>query len=283
MSEPQAGSGKVTLFRQAAPGGLTYRIPALLYLPSQSAFLAFAEKRASFRDEHAEFLVMRRGQKDGSSVQWGPVEALETAMLPGHRTMNPCPVYDRTTGTVFLFFISVQTHISEWHQIQTGMNAARLCCVTSQDGGRTWSPATDLTERAIGEELSRWATFAVGPGHGVQLSSGRLVVPAYAYYIHKRSSGDKGSLQRIPIASYCTVMTAGRVGPVASFWRVCRPPSAKWLRCPTRTTAKSYTAVPAVLNGAGQKPSPCLTETGLRNPICAQSCVSRRMDAKEAS
>lgn len=31
-----------------------------------------------------------------------------------------------------------------------------------------------------------WATFALGPGHGIQLKSGRLLLPAYAYYIDCR-------------------------------------------------------------------------------------------------
>ncbi|XP_062983288.1 sialidase-3-like isoform X2 [Elgaria multicarinata webbii] len=189
MAEAQAVSGKVTLFSQKKRGGLTYRIPALLYLPTESAFLAFAEERSSPRDEAAKFLVMRRGQKEGNSVQWGPQESLKTAMLPEHRTMNPCPVYDQKSGRVFLFFICVQTYITEGHQIRTGRNAARLCYVFSQDGGRTWSQTTDLTEQVIGEDLKNWATFAVGPGHGLQLSSGRLVVPAYTYYIHKRLFG----------------------------------------------------------------------------------------------
>uniref|UniRef100_A0A8D2KVM2 Uncharacterized protein n=1 Tax=Varanus komodoensis TaxID=61221 RepID=A0A8D2KVM2_VARKO len=69
MARAQAGSGKVTLFQQKTPGGLTYRIPALLYLPSESTFLAFAEERSTPRDEDAKFLVMRRGQKEGMSVQ----------------------------------------------------------------------------------------------------------------------------------------------------------------------------------------------------------------------
>ncbi|KAM6447735.1 sialidase-3 isoform 2-T3 [Liasis olivaceus] len=182
MAEAPVGSGKVTLFRQK--GGVTYRIPALLYLPSESTFLAFAEKRSSPRDEHAEFLVMRRGQREGTSVKWSPQESLETAMLPNHRTMNPCPVYDKKSGLVFLFFICVKANISEQHQLRTGRNAARLGYIASQDGGHTWSPMTDLTEQVIGDEVRKWATFAVGPGHGVQLSSGRLVIPAYAYYIH---------------------------------------------------------------------------------------------------
>ncbi|XP_028581662.2 sialidase-3 [Podarcis muralis] len=185
----QVGSGKTVLFHQEGPKGLTYRIPALLYLPSESTFLAFAEERSTPRDENAKFLVMRRGRKEGMSVQWGPQTSLMEATLPDHRTMNPCPVLERKSGRVFLFFICVETHVTERHQIFTGRNAARLCYVVSQDGGRTWSQTTDLTEQVIGKHLRNWATFAVGPGHGLQLSSGRLVIPAYAYYIHKRCFG----------------------------------------------------------------------------------------------
>uniref|UniRef100_A0A8D0DJ80 Uncharacterized protein n=1 Tax=Salvator merianae TaxID=96440 RepID=A0A8D0DJ80_SALMN len=82
MAEAHSGSGKVTLFRQKAPRGLTYRIPALLYLPSESAFLAFAEERSSPRDEDAKFLVMRRGQKEGTSVKVVPA-ASDSGVLPG--------------------------------------------------------------------------------------------------------------------------------------------------------------------------------------------------------
>ncbi|NWT75759.1 NEUR3 protein, partial [Prunella himalayana] len=171
-----------TLFRQA--GGVTYRIPALLYVPPDDSFLAFAEKRSSARDEDAKYLVLRRGRRHGSSVKWGPTEELSALALPGHRTMNPCPLYDATSGTVFLFCICVEQGKTERCQIWSGCSAARLCFATSADGGRGWSALRDVTGEAIGADLSRWATFAVGPGHGVQLDSGRLVVPAYTYYVH---------------------------------------------------------------------------------------------------
>ncbi|XP_062983289.1 sialidase-3-like [Elgaria multicarinata webbii] len=186
MAVVQAGSGKVTLFSQKKRGGLTYRIPALLYLPPESAFLAFAEERSTPRDQDATFLVMRRGRKEGASVQWGPQEALTKAVLPKYRTMNPCPVYEKKSATVFLFFICVLDHVTTHYQILMGKNAVRLCYVFSKDGGRSWSQTIDLTEQMIGGNLKNWATFGVGPGHGVQLSSGRLVIPAYTYYIHKR-------------------------------------------------------------------------------------------------
>ncbi|ETE57311.1 Sialidase-2, partial [Ophiophagus hannah] len=92
-------------------------------------------------------------------------------------------------GTLFLFFICVKANVSEQHQIKTGRNAARLGYILSKDGGRTWSPRMDLTEEVIGDDVSNWTTFAVGPSHRVQLSSGRLVIPAYVYYIHTRMFG----------------------------------------------------------------------------------------------
>ncbi|NXR34524.1 NEUR3 protein, partial [Zosterops hypoxanthus] len=170
------------LFQQA--DGVTYRIPALLYVPPDDSFLAFAEKRSSSRDEDAKYLVLRRGRRHGSSVKWGPMEELSALTLPGHRTMNPCPLHDARSGTVFLFCICVKQGETEHYQIWSGRSATRLCFASSTDGGHSWSTLRDVTNEAIGADLSRWATFAVGPGHGVQLDSGRLVVPAYTYYVH---------------------------------------------------------------------------------------------------
>ncbi|XP_032977079.1 sialidase-3 isoform X2 [Rhinolophus ferrumequinum] len=108
------------------------------------------------------------------------------AILPGHRTMNPCPVWEQSSGRVYLFFICVWGHVTERQQILSGRNAARLCFICSQDSGSSWSSVRDVTEEVIGPEVKRWATFAVGPGHGIQLQSGRLVIPAYVYYMPYR-------------------------------------------------------------------------------------------------
>ncbi|TMS01541.1 sialidase-3 [Larimichthys crocea] len=181
-AEPQ----KTPLF-ESEPCGATYRIPALIYLRHRRTFLAFAEKRASSADHDAKILVMRRGalQQDGS-VQWSSSQQLSTATLPDHRTMNPCPVYEDQNRTLFLFFICVLRRCTETQQIVFGRNRARLCFVSSADDGQTWSQTTDLTDAVIGESVHKWATFGVGPGHGVQLENGRLIVPAYAYYVPYR-------------------------------------------------------------------------------------------------
>ncbi|NXL11753.1 NEUR4 protein, partial [Mesembrinibis cayennensis] len=172
-----------TVLFEKESNGVTYRVPALLYLPCVAKLLAFAEERLSADDAHANLLVLRRGTVYGSYVEWEDMRVLETAKLQHHRSMNPCPLYDEFTGTLFLFFITVLGRTPEAYQIVTGQNVTRLCCVTSVDQGLSWSTATDLTQQVIGGAIKDWATFALGPGHGIQLRSGRLLVPAYSYHI----------------------------------------------------------------------------------------------------
>ncbi|MBY0461174.1 MAG: glycoside hydrolase, partial [Gemmataceae bacterium] len=51
----------------------------------------------------------------------------------------------------------------------------------SDDDGKTWSEPTEITASAF-EPLKKahaWKVIATGPGHGIQLKSGRLVVPVW--------------------------------------------------------------------------------------------------------
>uniref|UniRef100_A0A3Q2SWZ1 exo-alpha-sialidase n=1 Tax=Fundulus heteroclitus TaxID=8078 RepID=A0A3Q2SWZ1_FUNHE len=184
MRSPYFPARSVLFHKEA--NGVTYRVPALLYLSRFRSFLAFCEERLSPSDSQAHLLVMRKGTFYRNYVEWKDMCVLGTAALPGHRSMNPCPVYDEFTGMLFLFFIAVLGHTSESYQLVTGDNVTRLCYISSSDGGDTWSKPTDLTETVIGATIKDWATFALGPGHGIQLKSGRLLIPAYAYHIECR-------------------------------------------------------------------------------------------------
>lgn len=64
---------RTVLFEKESTG-VTYRVPALLYLPCVAKLLAFAEERLSADDAHANLLVLRRGTVYGSYVEvgWGP-------------------------------------------------------------------------------------------------------------------------------------------------------------------------------------------------------------------
>ncbi|XP_062925189.1 sialidase-4-like [Mobula hypostoma] len=162
-----------------------FRIPALLHIPDSNILLAFAESRCGHKDESADVLYLQRGEYDKSSkdFQWDHATPMNTARLKKHRSMNPCPVYEEKKKTVFLFFIAVDQSKSEQDQIQSRKNAARLCYVTSVDNGQRWNDTIDLTESYLGVTINTWATFALGPGHGIQLKSGRLVIPANAHVI----------------------------------------------------------------------------------------------------
>ncbi|KAK9955365.1 hypothetical protein ABG768_015247 [Culter alburnus] len=194
MDKTQPGSKSrpfpvTTLFKQEQQNSerkqVTYRIPALFYDSHNQTFLAFAEKRKTADDTDADVLVMRKGIWKDGRVEWnGDHELLSSACQPNHRSMNPCPVYERDSKTLFLFFITVPFGVSEHKQIHKNKNQARLCYITSKDTGKTWSHITDLTADVIGEQVKDWATFAVGPGHGVQMKSGRLIIPAYVYPCH---------------------------------------------------------------------------------------------------
>lgn len=105
---------------------------------------------------------------------------MKEAHLDGYRPMNPCPVYEKNSKTLFLFFICVKDKVSECYQRFFGCNKARLCYIKSYDVGLNWSEVTDLTDKL--DEIKQWATFAVGPGHGLQMECGRLIVPLYGYY-----------------------------------------------------------------------------------------------------
>lgn len=50
-----------TVLFERETSGVTYRVPALIYIPCVAKLLAFAEERLSVDDAHANLLVLRRG------------------------------------------------------------------------------------------------------------------------------------------------------------------------------------------------------------------------------
>ncbi|XP_056136256.1 sialidase-4-like isoform X2 [Lampris incognitus] len=159
--------------------------PLILWTGAQmekNTLLAFAERRTTAADESTEMLVMKRGTlKKDDCNKWSELEEVKKARLSGYRPMNPCPVYEKNTKTLFLFFICVKGTVSEEYQRYLGCNKTRLCYIKSHNDGQDWEEVQDLTDK-LHDVIKDWTTFAVGPGHGIQLSSGRLIIPAYAYF-----------------------------------------------------------------------------------------------------
>jgi sialidase-1 len=157
----------------AGEGGYhTYRIPSIIVTPKGS-LLAFAEGRqASAADAGNIDLVLKRSLDNGAS--WSPLQVLVDN--GANSASNPCPVIDRTTGTIWL--LSTRNLATDRESdIIAGKSRATptVWTMKSNDDGVTWSPPVEITASV---RLPGWTWYATGPGVGIQTSAGRLVIPA---------------------------------------------------------------------------------------------------------
>lgn len=166
----QAAYPPVDLFRAGEGGYHTYRIPALV-ATKRGALLAFCEGRRASQSDAGDIDLLLRRSTDGGAT-WGPVEVV---VDDGDKTCgNPCPMVDRDSGDIVLL-ISTNLGADREHAIQHGHAAPRLAAVLrSTDDGLTWSAPRDISATARKPGF-RW--YATGPGHGLQLASGRMIAP----------------------------------------------------------------------------------------------------------
>jgi sialidase-1 len=149
----------------------TYRIPSLI-VSGKGTLLAFCEGRKEAGGDSGNIDLLLRRSTDGGKT-WGKTQVLWD---DGPNTCgNPCPVVDSRTGTIWLL-LSHNLGSDTEDGIEDGTSkGTRTAWVTkSRDDGATWDPPTEIT-RAV--KHPDWTWHATGPGVGIQLRSGRLVVP----------------------------------------------------------------------------------------------------------
>ncbi|MDB4664784.1 glycoside hydrolase [Verrucomicrobia bacterium] len=164
-----------TIYQSGSTTTHTYRIPALL-VSKKGTLLAFAEARRNSGGDTANIdTVVRRSEDDGKT--WGDEIVVfdEQDNVAG----NPCPVVDQSTGRIW----SLQTWNShQVHEAQMksgfGEDSRRVFVTYSDDDGKTWAKAKDITASA---KQNGWSWYATGPGAGIQLQrgkhKGRLIIP----------------------------------------------------------------------------------------------------------
>ena len=152
------------VFVAGQDGMHTYRIPAMVVAPS-GAVLVFCEaRRESIRDASPTDMVLRRSLDSGAT--WLPLQTLVHGE-GSDAIMNPCPVVDHTSGTVLLFCCNTNRGTRGEHRYHL--------LLRSHDDGQTWSAPEDIGDRIAGYD----DRFVSGPGCGIQMRSGRLVIPGY--------------------------------------------------------------------------------------------------------
>jgi sialidase-1 len=168
------------VFISGREGYHTFRIPSLL-VTARGTLLAICEGRKNSRSDFGDIDVVMKRSTDGGKT-WSPLQVLWD---DGPNTCgNPCPVVDRQTGTIFLLL----TH-NLGSDAEPAITAGKakgtrtVWLMRSEDDGQTWSKPINITAQVKRPE---WTWYATGPGVGIQLSSGRLIIPCD----HKEPTAD---------------------------------------------------------------------------------------------
>jgi sialidase-1 len=159
------------LFVAGKEGYHTFRIPAVL-VTHKGTLLAFCEGRKKGRGDSGDIdVVLKRSTDDGKT--WSRLTVV--ADDGGNTVGNPCPVVDRTSGTVWLLLThNLGSDVERTIRDGTSKGTRSVWVTKSDDDGLTWSKPVDVTGDVKGP---KWTWYATGPGVGVQAASGRLIIP----------------------------------------------------------------------------------------------------------
>jgi sialidase-1 len=250
----------------------SFRIPAVV-TTSTGRILAFAEGRRHDSQDHGDInLVYKRTRTTTSGgavpAEWEP---LKEVVGTGAGTWgNPTPVVDGDTVYLFLSWNAADRSLGGGDPLPDGSTTRpidateagrrHLYLVTSTDDGATWSAPRKMTSQLTPDG---WAWDAVGPGNGIRLRSGELVVPAkHRNLVGRGTPGNRTwSYQRLTGAG-----TEGAVAqtPDGNLYRNDRPDSGDY-RWAGRGTLTSFgTFAP---------------DGGLPDPGCQGSVLVYNLDA----
>lgn len=162
------------VFRSGEGGYSSYRIPALVET-ADGTLLAFAEAR---KENHGDpgngdiDLVLKRSTDRGAT--WSAMVVVDD---PGERwgASNPTPVVDRSNGRVWIAYNRWRPGMGTFAS-RAGTDDNQTWLRWSDDHGRTWSQARDITREA--RRFDDWGAMFLGPGGAIQAKSGRLLLPA---------------------------------------------------------------------------------------------------------
>lgn len=140
-----------------------YKIPTLLRIPNTTELLGFIEARKYSCDDNGYVdLLLRRSHDNGKTWTDPQMVYGNSTEKEWHTIGDALPVYDAFNGKVHLVF--TRDNREAW-------------LTHSSDGGETWEAPRNISDVAVRGQGNDF----VGTGHdgGLQLKSGRLLVPMY--------------------------------------------------------------------------------------------------------
>lgn len=195
LSAAEPGIEKTDLFEAGKDGYALYRIPGIIATKS-GTLLAYCEARKTVRGDWGTIdLWMRRSTDNGKTweaarkittpppdAKKNPVALAQKLAKEDEITLNnPVAINDMKSGAVhFLYCVEY----------------ARCFYMRSDDDGKTFTKPIEITSAFESyRRVYDWKVLATGPGHGIQMTNGRLLVPVWL------STGTGGHAHRPSVVS----------------------------------------------------------------------------------
>ena len=173
---------KSVLFEEQTDGFTLYRIPGIV-VTAKGVVLAYCEARKLSVADRGEIEIHLRRSTDAGKTFSPPVQVAHlgprlpknSVLPPGKKAKDMGGPSEQTVNNPF----AIATRSGRVHLIYC-VEYMRCFSIHSDDDGQTWSSPIEITLPLDSfRKHVDWQAIATGPGHGIELSSGRLVVPVW--------------------------------------------------------------------------------------------------------
>ena len=187
-------AARIDVWKAGEDGYKVFRIPGIV-VTAKGTVLAYAEARKSDRgDWNAIDIVFRRSSDGGRT--WSP--SRKVAEVEGPKQKNPVALAQNLANNDDVTYnnpVAIPDRSGAVHFVFC-LEYMRAFYTRSEDDGLTWSKPVEITSAfdRFRPEYD-WKVLATGPGHGIQLTNGRLLIPVWL------STGTGGHAHRPSVTS----------------------------------------------------------------------------------
>lgn len=227
---------KEDLFVAGQLGYKVYHIPGVA-VTAKGTVLAWCEARKKGSDWDAIDILLRRSTDNGKTFS----APKRIADVKGPITKNPFSLrlkFVNTNDVTYNNAVLIPDRDGTVHALFC-VEYMRCFSMRSADDGATWSEPAEITTVFEGfRKAYDWKVLATGPDHGIQLKSGRLIVPVWL------STGTGGNAHRPSVTATVYSDDGGKTWQAGE---IAVPCTDTWIN-PNETTAVELSDGRVMLN-----------------------------------